>query len=109
MDAIDRALEESLRRQKASNAVGADGASAASNETSSVASVPGPAVGSGFATHAATRSSASAAAPDPFSPEAALLRAESEDDDGYDPYSDYMDQLARGSSYDDELEEDPWR
>ena len=35
------------------------------------------------------------------------LRAESEDDDGYDPYSDYMDAQAR-STY-EEPEEDPWR
>ena len=35
------------------------------------------------------------------------FRAESEDDDGYDPYSDYMDALVR-SGY-EEPEEDPWR
>lgn len=35
------------------------------------------------------------------------FRAESEDDDGYDPYSDYMDALAR--SFVEEPEEDPWR
>ncbi len=35
------------------------------------------------------------------------FRAENEDDDGYDPYSDYMDALARSSH--EELEEDPWR
>lgn len=40
-------------------------------------------------------------------PEAADFRAEGEDDDGYDPYSDYMDQLSR-SSY-EEPQEDPWR
>ncbi len=40
-------------------------------------------------------------------PVSADFRAESEDDDGYDPYSDYMDSLAR-SSY-EEPEEDPWR
>lgn len=38
---------------------------------------------------------------------AADLRAATEDDDGYDPYSDYMDQLAR-SSY-EEPSADPWR
>ena len=43
---------------------------------------------------------------DPWSPEA-ILRAANEDDDLYDPYSDYMDALAR-SSY-EEPEEDPWR
>lgn len=43
---------------------------------------------------------------DPFSPEA-ILRAANEDDDLYDPYSDYMDALAR-SNY-EEPEEDPWR
>lgn len=35
------------------------------------------------------------------------FRAESEDDDGYDPYSDYMD--AQSRSMVEELEEDPWR
>ncbi len=35
------------------------------------------------------------------------LRAANEDDDGYDPYSDYMDALAR-SGY-EEPSEDPWR
>lgn len=35
------------------------------------------------------------------------MRSENEDDDGYDPYSDYMDMLAR-SSY-EEPEADPWR
>lgn len=35
------------------------------------------------------------------------LRAENEDDDGYDPYSDYMDMLARSSH--EEPEADPWR
>lgn len=35
------------------------------------------------------------------------LRAENEDDDGYDPYSDYMDMLARSSR--EEPEADPWR
>lgn len=34
------------------------------------------------------------------------MRSENEDDDGYDPYSDYMDMLAR-SSY-EEPEADPW-
>ena len=43
---------------------------------------------------------------DPWSPEA-ILRAANEDDDLYDPYSDYMDALAR-SSY-EEPEADPWR
>ncbi len=35
------------------------------------------------------------------------FRAENEDDDGYDPYSDYMDALAR-SDY-EEPSEDPWK
>lgn len=35
------------------------------------------------------------------------LRAENEDDDGYDPYSDYVDMLSRGSC--EEPEADPWR
>ena len=40
-------------------------------------------------------------------PASADFRAESEDDDGYDPYSDYMDSLAQ-SNY-EEPEEDPRR
>lgn len=48
----------------------------------------------------------SAAPVDPFSPEA-ILRAANEDDDLYDPYSDYMDALAR-STY-EPPEADPWR
>lgn len=35
------------------------------------------------------------------------LRAPNEDDDGYDPYSDYMDALARRQ--DEEPSADPWR
>jgi hypothetical protein len=35
------------------------------------------------------------------------VRAENEDDDGYDPYSDYMDALARDSR--EKPEADPWR
>jgi hypothetical protein len=35
------------------------------------------------------------------------LRAPGEDDDGYDPYSDYMD--AWGRADDEEPCEDPWR
>lgn len=35
------------------------------------------------------------------------FRAEGEDDDGYDPYSDYMDATAR-SMHEDPCE-DPWR
>ncbi len=40
-------------------------------------------------------------------PLAADLRAPGEDDDGYDPYSDYMD--AWGRMDDEEPCEDPWR
>ena len=47
-----------------------------------------------------------ALAVDPWSPEA-ILRAANEDDDLYDPYSDYMDALARSSF--EEPCEDPWR
>ncbi len=48
-------------------------------------------------------------APDPRAadPRAADLRAPGEDDDGYDPYSDYMD--AWGRADDEEPCEDPWR
>lgn len=35
------------------------------------------------------------------------FRAEAEDDDGYDPYSDYMDALNRSEA--EEPSEDPWR
>lgn len=35
------------------------------------------------------------------------FRAEAEDDDGYDPYSDYMDALNRSAR--EEPAEDPWR
>lgn len=35
------------------------------------------------------------------------FRAANEDDDGYDPYSDYMDELARRGY--EEPSEDPWR
>lgn len=35
------------------------------------------------------------------------LRAEGEDDDGYDPYSDFMD--AQSRSMREEPSEDPWR
>lgn len=40
-------------------------------------------------------------------PEAVDFRAEAEDDDGYDPYSDYMDALNRSNR--EEPSEDPWR
>lgn len=35
------------------------------------------------------------------------FRAEAEDDDGYDPYSDFMDALNRSEA--EEPSEDPWR
>lgn len=40
------------------------------------------------------------------SPLSAGLRAENEDDDGYDPYPDYMDALARSEG--NLFEADPW-
>lgn len=43
----------------------------------------------------------------PGIPSAADFRAATEDDDGYDPYSDYMDELAR-SAY-EEPSAEPWR
>lgn len=103
MDAIDRALEESLRRRREGDegAVRAAGVAGGAGAVGAGAAAPAP--------RKAAFEREAQPTPDPFSPEVALLRAESEDDDGYDPYSDYMDQLARGSSYDDELEEDPWR
>lgn len=56
---------------------------------------------------AAERARARRAAACAGKPKAADFRAEGEDDDGYDPYSDYMDQLSR-SSYEEPCE-DPWR
>ena len=76
MDAIDRALEESLKRQR-------EGVSVASGEPHRFVSKE------------------HRNAVDPFSPEA-ILRAANEDDDLYDPYSDYMDMLS--SEEFDELE-----
>lgn len=37
----------------------------------------------------------------------AQLRSENEDDDGYDPYPDYMDALSRSEQA--LFEKDPWR
>ena len=91
MDAIDKAIEESLRRQRAGETLPRHSEIAAERK------------------QASAHSTCAASALDPYSPEATLLRAKSEDDDGYDPYSDYMDQLARSNTYEDGLEEDPWR
>ncbi|MGN0038959.1 MAG: hypothetical protein ACI36Y_07505 [Coriobacteriales bacterium] len=89
MDALDRALDEALRRQREG------------------AAKPAPASASATASAALTRAAvAKPAAVDPWSPEA-VLRAANEDDDLYDPYSDYMDALAR-SSYEEPCA-DPWR
>ncbi len=87
MDALDKALEEALRRQREGSAPAAPAcASCAPDAAAAPAERP--------------------AAVDPWSPEA-ILRAANEDDDLYDPYSDYMDALAR-SSYEEPCE-DPWR
>lgn len=87
MDALDKALEEALRRQREGGAPAAPAcAASALGGTAVPAERP--------------------AAVDPWSPEA-ILRAANEDDDLYDPYSDYMDALAR-SSYEEPCE-DPWR
>lgn len=89
MDALDRALDEALRRQREG------------------AAKPAPAAAGGAAPAAPARATATRpAAVDPWSPEA-VLRAANEDDDLYDPYSDYMDALAR-SSYEEPCA-DPWR
>lgn len=93
MNALDKALEESIRKQRERR-----------NSPQPVAQPTGESL-----VASAQRTTKHVGGIDPFSPEARLLRAESEDDDGYDPYSDYMDQLARSNSYEDELEEDPWR
>lgn len=95
MDALDKALEESIRKQREGQG--------------SPRHAPQPSPGTRHKTAIASHGKTPHGAIDPFSLEARLLRAESEDDDGYDPYSDYMDQLARGGSYENDLEEDPWR
>ena len=88
MSSIDDAIEAALRRQREGAAVDRRRAVGVDDDSSK-------------------KVVAEAKAPvDPWSPEA-ILRAANEDDDLYDPYSDYMDALAR-SSY-EEPEEDPWR
>ena len=47
----------------------------------------------------------SGAAPKAETASSAQLRSENEDDDGYDPYSDYHDGTARALDF----EADPWR
>lgn len=91
MSAIDDAIEAALRRQRE------DGAGASARRAVVVDDEPKKAV---------SQAADEKVAVDPWSPEA-ILRAANEDDDLYDPYSDYMDALAR-SSY-EEPEEDPWR
>ena len=77
MDAIDRAIEEALKRQR-----------------------EGVAATEGTARKTVISKQAAPAEPvDPWSPEG-LLRAANEDDDLYDPYSDYMDAL-NASGFDD--------
>lgn len=104
MNALDKALEEALRRHRE----GAACTAAARNEAGSSAKSQPEASRPGSASQAApTRTEAAkAAAVDPWSPEA-ILRAANEDDDLYDPYSDYMDALARSSF--EEPCADPWR
>lgn len=93
MSSIDDAIAEALRRQR-------EGLPRAVAERKISLSSEGD-------TSGAQREAACKEEPvDPWSVEA-VLRAANEDDDLYDPYSDYMDALAR-SSY-EELEEDPWR
>lgn len=88
MGSIDDAIEAALRRQR-------EGAAVDRRQTAVVDD------------GGSKKTAAEVKAPvDPWSPEA-ILRAANEDDDLYDPYSDYMDALAR-SSY-EEPEEDPWR
>lgn len=93
MGSIDDAIAEALRRQR-------EGLAPASMERkSSIADASA-------AAEKRPRAACEEKPVDPWSPEA-VLRAANEDDDLYDPYSDYMDALAR-SSY-EEPEEDPWR
>lgn len=93
MSSIDDAIAEALRRQR-------EGLPRAASARKTSLSSEGD--NSGGQREAARREEPV----DPWSVEA-VLRAANEDDDLYDPYSDYMDALAR-SSY-EELEEDPWR
>ena len=99
MGSIDDAIAQAINRQKhelESPAADSDVSAAAAEEASKLA-----------AELATKHKPADSAAPvDPFSPEA-ILRAANEDDDLYDPYSDYMDALAR-STY-EPPEADPWR
>ena len=92
-DADDRGDASSLDARDVSSLDGYDAPSAARRE-------------------AAPSSRRDAVSPDAFAAPgaaalAADLRAPGEDDDGYDPYSDYMD--AWGRMDDEEPCEDPWR
>ena len=95
MDSIDDAIAQAINRQKRELEL-------------PVASCVAAGEAGKLAAELATKHKpADSAAPvDPFSPEA-ILRAANEDDDLYDPYSDYMDALAR-STY-EPPEADPWR
>lgn len=93
MSSIDDAIAEALRRQKEGLAP-----AAAARKTAIV--------NEGEHAHKQAAQDRKEEPVDPWSPEA-TLRAANEDDDLYDPYSDYMDALARNSY--EELEEDPWR
>lgn len=110
MDALDRALDEALKRRRA--CVGTPAQAAAQPPAAAAAgavqceAVGADVAGSVPARPAPAAARAKSAAVDPWSPEA-VLRAANEDDDLYDPYSDYMDALARSSF--EEPCEDPWR
>ena len=97
MDSIDRAIAEALKRQSESTFEG-----------SPVGCVsPDPSAGRlSRVAESVTVQNVVPKPVDPYSPEA-ILRAANEDDDLYDPYSDYMDALAR-SNY-EAPEADPWR
>ena len=94
MSAIDDAIAEALRRQREGLPSAADARKTSLAAEDEAAEKQGGVAGR------------KEELVDPWSPEA-VLRAANEDDDLYDPYSDYMDALAR-SSY-EEPEEDPWR
>ena len=106
MDALDRALDEALRRRRAGVGTPAQPPAAVAAGDVQREAAGAAAVDPVPARPAPAAARAKAAAVDPWSPEA-VLRAANEDDDLYDPYSDYMDALAR-SSYEEPCA-DPWR
>ena len=103
MGSIDDAIAQAISRQRREPDLSAAGCATGCATGCAAAQEAGKPA----AELAAKRKPAdSAGLVDPFSPEA-ILRAANEDDDLYDPYSDYMDALTR-SAY-EPPEADPWR